>query len=403
MKISKRLAACGVAGILGLSLAVAYGGGSPPGHPAAVLDARTVTAASAPEVPLGLDLPPELVKLLGDSSLWGWIRSQLLQDLAQGILLQGGPAPPVTATPLEFTAWCETFAPGGTSSITSLSIYYPEYTAVCQYFPVADGGLGKPLPKGIALPGPNGGFNISDPRFPPGATLPPGPMPSGSPPPGLKLNLPSPPTGLKLNLPPGIGNVGNGAKGVAPAPSASGAAGNVGNGAQGVAPAPTGGAGIPAPALSVWTEIPNTELSVISSGFAVIISDLIPASQFTQQISELQQLETIPFSGGLSEDTPAQQAEAQADLAALNAFFGTTGIAPMAAGPTSAPTTAAPTTAPSTPAAPVPATSAPAGAPTTSPPIQNPIIIQTPPAAAPTAPAPVQNPIIIQTPAPAAT
>ena len=423
-RAKKNLAVTAVAGVLGLSLTVAYGGGSPPGHSAIVLDSVVTTASTPPTAPPlppnpitplpptppgivpppeinllppeEIDPPPELEDPFSDG-VWFFIVNEAFQEFAKESIIQWllpEPNPPASATFPAFVTWCEQQnSPPGYEG----GLYYTEYFYFCDYIPVADGGLGAKPPAGFFPPAPPMDVNGNAAHFPPGATLPPiGPAPFPATPNPVITGaagsaggkVASPPAGLKLNLPPGIGNVGKGAQGAAPAsgtpsgnPVISGAAGNVGNGAQGVAPAPSA-TGIPPAAKGVWTEVPNTELSVMSSAWATIISDLVPNSAFPQQISELQQLETIPFSGGLSEDTPAQQAEAQADLAALNTFFGTAGIEPMGVTPAPAATPTATATATPTATAPAdPPSTAPTDPPSTAPAVQNPVIINPAPTA----------------------
>lgn len=114
-----------------------------------------------------------------------------------------------------------------------------------------------------------------------------------------------------------------------------------GPGVPGIGPSPTtsggGGVGIPVPpppadALAAWQTVPQDDAQELPTTFKAISGDLLATGQvpdpFTKQEGELDQLATIPFGGGLSEDTPAQQAEAKADLADLDNFFSTPGLTP---------------------------------------------------------------------------
>lgn len=128
------------------------------------------------------------------------------------------------------------------------------------------------------------------------------------------------------------------------------------------APTPTGSTGstppaVPADALACWKTTPTaTDLQTV---FGACADDLASAPgvdgelTWPSQIAQLDQLSGIPFGAGLSEDTPQQQAEAKADIAALDTFFATPGLEPSGAGsdgaarstptPTPTPTTPSPT------------------------------------------------------------
>jgi hypothetical protein len=128
-----------------------------------------------------------------------------------------------------------------------------------------------------------------------------------------------PPTETPAPLP-----TGSGVPGIGPSPTSSPTSGGVGVGI----PVPTP----PADALAAWQTVPQDDAQELPTTFEAISGDLLATDQvpdpFTKQEGELDQLATIPFGGGLGEDTPAQQAEAKADLADLDNFFSTPGLMP---------------------------------------------------------------------------
>jgi hypothetical protein len=91
----------------------------------------------------------------------------------------------------------------------------------------------------------------------------------------------------------------------------------------------------PADAVACWKA---TATSDLPSVFRACADDLADApgvdgeAVFDLYITELDQLATIPLGGGLSEDTPLQQAQATRDIQQLDQFFNTPNVEPMGAG-----------------------------------------------------------------------
>ncbi len=78
----------------------------------------------------------------------------------------------------------------------------------------------------------------------------------------------------------------------------------------------------PATALAAWQATANDPAATLDTAYMQVASDL-PSSDATQ-IAELKQLASLPPTG----DTPAQVAEGQADVTALDKFFNTPGFQP---------------------------------------------------------------------------
>jgi len=91
-------------------------------------------------------------------------------------------------------------------------------------------------------------------------------------------------------------------------------------------PTPPPSANPPAAAIAAWKATASDASNTVGAAFKGV-ANLLPASD-AAQIAELNQLATIPLGGGLSEDPPAQAAEGQADITALDNFFGTPGLNP---------------------------------------------------------------------------
>lgn len=85
----------------------------------------------------------------------------------------------------------------------------------------------------------------------------------------------------------------------------------------------------PADAIAAWKATNGLASNRVGAAFKGVGS-LLPASD-TTQIAELNQLATIPLGGGLAEDPPAQVTEGEADITALDKFFGTPGLSPSTA------------------------------------------------------------------------
>ena len=80
--------------------------------------------------------------------------------------------------------------------------------------------------------------------------------------------------------------------------------------------------GPPPAALAAWQATANDPSASVSTALMQVAGDL-PSSDATQ-IAQLDQLASLPPTG----DTPAQQAQGQADVTALDAFFNTPGFQP---------------------------------------------------------------------------
>ena len=83
-----------------------------------------------------------------------------------------------------------------------------------------------------------------------------------------------------------------------------------------------------AAALAVWKQTPLVGAAFVSGYLLRAAADLraAHAAGYAAAIRELTDLASIPVTG----DTAAQMAQAQADIAALDRFFGTPGMTPNA-------------------------------------------------------------------------
>jgi pimeloyl-ACP methyl ester carboxylesterase len=117
------------------------------------------------------------------------------------------------------------------------------------------------------------------------------------------------------------------------------------NGVLKISTRPSPPANPPADAIAAWNATDGGCASTMAASLRHVAS-LLPSSD-TTQIADLDQFATLP----LSELSGPQQAQGQADLTALNTFFGTDRALTTFTGPCSAapPSTPPPTTPPSTP------------------------------------------------------
>jgi hypothetical protein len=104
----------------------------------------------------------------------------------------------------------------------------------------------------------------------------------------------------------------------------------------------------PANALAAWNATDNGCATTMAASLRNVAS-LLPSSDATQ-IADLNQFATLPLAE-LGEGSQQQQAEGQADLTALNKFFGTNRALTTFTGSCSAPPSTPPTTSPATPPA----------------------------------------------------